>query len=558
EKDDPHYRGDFKGLASRLAYIKELGFTAICVTPPVENRGGLDFMGFNAYDYEVFEPRLSSFDFSWQNLITEARKNGIKVIQTLVVNHCSNYGIRNHVFISRLPLKFYRGPVKIQWPYIFNPGNYKHPFRMDNDNPCAPEWFKDWRYRDPWGAGPLKDPVTGAVFPAENQHPERFFGTDEASLPSEWFHRQGWIPAAGSLIVKQIQHGHLDENSIDLATDNWKIRNFFVSAVKKYIAMGVDGVRIQFARNTDRRDLIYMVEQWRHLKPDLLIFADVEPARDGFGELTGGNEPSELCPWWYTRNVDNPQDSDMQSSGMAVMDYPLFKVFATSLSNGHFMGVGNLLKYDGAYFDPRSLITFFHNYDLGPESGNLTRFSGDTWKAACAYNLLWTMRGVPMLLMGEEVEFMKGMPQKFVLPDDLLSATGKAYFGDFLEAGSIEQTMQHPLFLHIRRLNQLREAVPALGSGNLENVSEFVSGISFIRNHNNAESYAVVGLSAFIDQDITVNRVLPGDYIDAITGQQQTVATSTRSLTFSVKGNSAGIWVRNGPGKIGEDGDYLR
>lgn len=558
EKNDPHFRGDFAGLAARLPYIKALGFTAICVTPPVENRGALDFMGFNAYDFDSFEPRLSSEEFTWHDLIKEAKASHLKVIQTIVVNHVSNYGIRNHYFIPRLPLKFYRGPIKPQWPYIYNLGNYKDPYRMDNDNPCAPEWFKDWRYRDPWGAGPLKDPVTGAIFPAENLHPERFFSTVESDLHPDWFHREGWLSASENLVASRVQRAHLDQNSIDLATENWKIKNFISRAVAKYIALGVDGFRIQFARNTDRRDLVHMIEQWRQIKPDLYIFADVEPALDGFGKLSGSSEPSELCPWWYTFNTSDPNDAQPQQSGLAVMDYPLFKKFAASLSNGHFSGIGDIIRLDWAYADPLRLVTFFHNYDAGPENGNLTRFSGDSWKAACAYNLLWTMRGVPMLLQGEEIEFMKGMPQKTILPGDVLSVTGKAYFGDHLREENISQTLQHPMARHIQRLNQIRAEVPALGEGAMENGREFVSGISFVRNYNNGESYAVVGLSAFIDQDITVERVLPGVYTDAVTGLAQLVATSTRSITFSVKGNSAGIWVLNGSGKIGEDGDYLR
>ena len=558
EKGDPHYRGDFKGLAQKLNYIKDLGFTAICLTPPVENRGGLDFMGFNAYDWETFEPRLSSADFTYADLVRFAHNLGLKVIQTLVVNHCSNFGIRNHYFIPRLPLKFYRGPLKATWPYIFNFGDYKHKYRMNNDNPCAPDWFKDYRFRDPWGAGPLIDPITGATFPAENLHPERFFGTDEKHLQTDWFHREGWLQADESLTVSRVQRAHLDENSIDLATDNWFIKRFFAGIVKKYIDLGVDGVRIQYARNSDRRDLVHMTELWRQLKPEFYVFADVAPVLDGFGKLSG-DEPTELVPWWYTRNTPNPNEPDLAgNSGMAVMDYPLFKSFATNLSHGHFSGVGNIIKNDWLYADPNQLVTFFHNYDSGPETGNLTRFSSDTWKAACAYNLLWTLRGVPMLLMGEEIEFMKGMPQIFVLPTDVLSQTGKAYYGDNLIDSAMAQTTTHVIAQHIKRLNQIRAAVPALRRGSFENGNEFVSGISFIRNYNNAESYAVVGLSAFIDQDVTVTRVLPGDYSDAITGQTQTVATATRTLSFSVKANSAGIWVLNGPGKIGVDGEYLR
>jgi glycosidase len=429
EKGDPHFRGDLKGLTRRLDYIRDLGFTAVCVTPPVENRGGLDFMGFNAYDWEKIDPRIASADFSWQDFVRAAKDLGLKVIQTVVVNHCSNYGIRNHYFISRLPLKFYRGPIKPQWPYIFNLGNYRHEFRMDNDNPCAPEWFKDYRYRDPWGAGPLKDPVTGAVFPGENLHPERFFATDEKTLDSQWFHRDGWLTSDNMLIPTKVQRCHLDQNSIDLATENWKIKHFFHDVMKKYVAMGVDGFRIQFARNVDRQDLIHIVELWRQENPDLYIFADVEPAQDGFGQLNKGREPSQLCPWWYTRRTANQFEPEIAgNSGIAVMDYPLFRQFATSLANGHFAGIGNIVLYDWAYANPLQLVTFFHNYDSGPESGNLTRFSGETWKSACAYNLLWTMRGIPMLLMGEEIEFMKGMPQIPVLPQDRLFGNRKSIF----------------------------------------------------------------------------------------------------------------------------------
>ena len=42
QPEDPHWRGDFKGLIQRLDYIRDLGFTAIWITPPVENRSGLD------------------------------------------------------------------------------------------------------------------------------------------------------------------------------------------------------------------------------------------------------------------------------------------------------------------------------------------------------------------------------------------------------------------------------------------------------------------------------------------------------------------------------------
>ena len=47
-----------------------------------------------------------------------------------------------------------------------------------------------------------------------------------------------------------------------------------------------------------------------------------------------------------------------------------------------------------------------------------------------------------------------------------------------------------------------------------------------------------------------------GAYRDAVTGGEITVGNGT--ISFGVRGNSAGIWVLNGSGRIGEDGPYLR
>ena len=48
--NDPGWRGDFKGLADKLDYIKALGFSAVWITPVVENASGLDYHGYHAYD----------------------------------------------------------------------------------------------------------------------------------------------------------------------------------------------------------------------------------------------------------------------------------------------------------------------------------------------------------------------------------------------------------------------------------------------------------------------------------------------------------------------------
>ena len=50
--DDPAWRGDFQGLIDKLDYIKALGFSAIWITPVVENASGYDYHGYHAINFQ--------------------------------------------------------------------------------------------------------------------------------------------------------------------------------------------------------------------------------------------------------------------------------------------------------------------------------------------------------------------------------------------------------------------------------------------------------------------------------------------------------------------------
>ena len=176
--------------------------------------------------------------------------------------------------------------------------------------------------------------------------------------------------------------------------------------------------------------------------------------------------------------------------------------------------------------------------------------------AAAAYNLLWTARGIPCLYYGEEIEFMKGAPQDVIGNDDTLDSTGRAYFGDHLSDGQITATQNHPLYRHIQRLNQIRRRFPALQTAPMSQVNDWGSGLSFVRDYPPEHSYVVVGLAIGGDRAITVGNVRNGHYCDAVTGRP--VDVTNGSLAFHVNANSAGIYVLDGPGKIGVDGVYLR
>ncbi|MDX9721509.1 MAG: starch-binding protein [Myxococcota bacterium] len=562
EDGDPQWRGDFKGLIERLDYIEDLGFTAIWITPPVENRSGLDYHGYHAYDWNVIDPRLESPGATYQDLIDAAHARGIKIIQDVVINHSSQYGIRGKVWIDHLPIKYFvkqgmqQGQVD-HGPYQGNLGDYRSPWREDNDNPVAPAWFRERQSSDPEGVLPLVDPLTGQTVPQPGYNANRFFGIDAMTLDPDWYHLDGFMAGGDWENPWALQQKHMAGDCIDLATEKQHVQDYINEAIYQYLDMGVDAIRLDTVKHVERGNLLQFVNAWKAHRPGLFVFGENLVKGLGWGDLGGDNGPSQIRPWWYTRLGNDPHDPNSGGdSGFAVLDFGLFSTFRDNVSRGGYGGIGGVLGMDWVYGDATTLVTFLQNHDVGPDNDFKFRFKGDQWMAAAAYNLLWTIRGIPCLYYGEEIEFMKGAPQDIAEANDTLSMTGRAYFGDHLSSANLPTTQSHPLYQHIKRLNQIRRAVPALQKGAMDKVNEWGGGMSFVRDYNNGESYVVVGLAIGGGANVNVGGVRNGTYRDAVTGRELNV--SGGNISFDVQANSAGIYVLDGPGKIGQDGTYLR
>ena len=357
---------------------------------------------------------------------------------------------------------------------------------------------------------------------------------------------------------RPLQSRHMAGDCIDLNTESQVVKDYLIGAINGYLDMGVDALRIDTVKHIERGNLLEYVNAWKAHKPGLFVFGENLVKGTGWGDLFGDdNAPSTIRPWWYTRLGGDPRNPNSGGdSGFAVLDFGLFSTFRDNVSGGSFGGIGGVLSRDWVYGDATRLVTFLQNHDVGPDNDFRFRFRGDDWMAASAYNLLWTIRGIPCLYQGEEIAFMRGAPQDIIGNDDTLESTGRAYFGDHLTDEQLSATQGHPLYRHIQRLNQIRRAIPALQKAPTSQVSEWGGGMSFVRDYNDGESYAVVGLAIGGDQDITVGNIRNGAYVDAVTGAE--IGVSNGSISFHVRGNSAGIYILNGPGRIGTEGVYLR
>ena len=79
--------GDFKGLASKLDYIQELGVNAVWLLPFYPSP--LKDDGYDVADYRNVHPHYGTrADF--RLFVEEAHRRGLRVITELVVNHTSD------------------------------------------------------------------------------------------------------------------------------------------------------------------------------------------------------------------------------------------------------------------------------------------------------------------------------------------------------------------------------------------------------------------------------------------------------------------------------------
>ena len=153
--------GDLQGVIKNLDYMKELGVTALWMTPVVENNmarteeGGVSRSTYHGYaftnQYEV-DKRLGG-NGVYKQLSNELHKRGMKLIQDAVYNHVG----KDHFFIKDMPMKDWVN----QWPQYTNT-SYKDqplvdPYASEIDRKTSVSgWFTpflvDLNQRNPYVA----------------------------------------------------------------------------------------------------------------------------------------------------------------------------------------------------------------------------------------------------------------------------------------------------------------------------------------------------------------------------------------------------------------------
>lgn len=591
--NDPAWRGDFAGLIEKLDYIKALGFTAIWITPIVQNGSGIDYHGYHAMDLSNVDLRYESRtewgsekDVKFQDLIDAAHAKGLKIVLDVVLQHTGNFGeaklnplftrnqnIRNQANIERCMIPDSKLGGMSYWS-LPNEGS-------------KTQYSERWKY--------FKNPQ----YEPNNYY--HHYGTGwNWDLPNRW-----WGQIAG--------------DCVDLNTENDAVAQYVVECYGKFIEMGVDAFRIdtsghispltfnkqfipQFQALGERykskrlngapfymfgevcqrfqgsvvyRDQPNLSAYFYTWKSDqaLLDEFDGDPAWWRQQNLPEGHDtpvgPMAVCEkdtkdkprsnnaWMQNGAWHEPDYS--QASGFNVIDFPV---------HYSFKNVGEIQQYfgqDNYYNDASFNVVYVDSHDYGPGPNDGIRFNGGT--AQWAENLSWmfTFRGIPCLYYGSEVEFQGGK----VIDDGMKTAlkeTGRAYYGHYLEGnvtatdfaeftatGQVAETLNGDLAHHIQQLNKIRAAVPALRKGQYSfDGCSANGGWAFKRAYKN-ESYVLVAVNG----GATFSNVPAGTYTDIVTGKTYQGGGSITVEAPKTKGQLRVLVKDWTGGKVVEDGKFI-
>ena len=600
--NDYPWRGDFKGLIEKLDYIKALGFSAIWITPPVLNRSDFDFHGYHAWNMNKIDPRLESTGATYQDLINECHKRGMKVIQDIVLNHSSRYGLED-LFVP----KYWGDRDDPDWgkDSTINYYDEYNPSFTYNGLDIEPNSGKTWYNGDLWQKEKPSLPwnpdlSTWGVKLGTNNEGRPYYGCQWPNLSlfnPEYFHT-GWLK---NWEDETCQSGTIHEDCIDLNTESAAVQKYLIDAYTKYIEMGVDGFRVDTVKHVSRlmfnRHFIpafkeaggenfYMFgevctrvnEVWNHgvsplstpfytWKERKTYSADDSSAVHEAYEYENGqgvnNQPVSDNHALNGNEYHKPDYS--QKSGLDVIDFPMHWNFSNAKS------AYNQRGNDKYYNDATWNVVYVDSHDYGPNMDNRYGGGTDAWAENMTY--MWTFRGIPCLYYGSEIEFKAGAPCDKG-PSAPLESTGRAYYGGHIEGsvtttdfgewsnatGEMKTTLESPLSKHLSHLNKIRRAIPALQKGQYSN--EGCSGsMAFKRRFtdDSTDSFVLVTVSG----SATFTGLPEGTYIDVVTGDEKIIEEGgTIEANCSGKAN-ARIYVltttkTKAPGKITGSSPYLK
>jgi len=420
--------------AGGLARLKDLGFTAIWVTPPYKQKAvqgdSAAYHGYWGLDFTTVDPHLGT-EQDFADFVSCAHRLGMKVFLDVVVNHTADV--------------------------IIPSGGTAYEAAGYRD--CRGRAFDPARF-----AGGRRFPCVNA---ANMPRVPVVFAPDRNAKSPAWlndvtrYHNRGDInfSSCSEECFEQGDFFGLD----DLFTEQPAVVDGLARIYGEWISKyKIDGFRIDTAKHVDAAFFRVWVPKIRAA----VRAAGVE-SFELFGEVF---DPSaiNLIPFVRERGLPNVLDFPLQdaAASFAGGDSGARAISARLSDDDYFHGASGV-----AHTPP----TFLGNHDMGRAATKIKERSGATGdellrRVLLGHSLLYLLRGAPVVYYGDEVGMMGGGGDKAARQDMFPTQvrewrTEERVGGPPIGTGSSFDVVGHPVAEHLKALGRLRDEHPALSTG---------------------------------------------------------------------------------------------
>lgn len=395
--------GDLCGLTRRLGYIRDLGATALWITPPVANQwwdGSIDYGGYHGYWAENFKQvdrHFGTLD-DYRRLADGLHARGMYLVQDIVVNHVGNFF-------------GYRGGWDAHDPtrhFAMNPDSRPH-------------------------ARPTQWP----------------FSLDDARVPAERraaiYH---WTPDITDYRDPRQQHDYQLAGLDDLDTENPVVRRALRDSYDYWIrAVGVDAFRVDTAFYVPPAFFRDFLDSDDAQAPGVRRAAAATGRRDffAFGEGFGIDRAYEDA---QERRIDAYMRDAQGDLLPGMLNFPLYgstlAVFAQGRPTAELgWRIGSMMR---RFARPHLMPSFVDNHDVD-------RFlaAGDARGLEQALLAIMTLPGIPVIWQGTEQGFKEQRAAMFA--------------GGYGAGGRDHFDADAPLYRYLQRAIALRRTHAVLWRG---------------------------------------------------------------------------------------------
>ncbi len=261
-----------------------------------------------------------------------------------------------------------------------------------------------------------------------------------------------------------------------------EVLDYFVGAYQQWLDQGADALRIDTIGHVPNPFWHDFAQRLRQHRPGLYMF----------GERYSFDPPVVAQHTWP------------ENGAISVLDFPLKAAFGEVFEkDAGFEKIADALFLEsGPYANPYDLATFYDNHDM-------PRLKASDEGFIDAHNLLFTLRGIPVIYYGSETGFMRGAAEH---------AGNRNYYG----ALGIAAAAGHPIYENLKRIARVRRDSIALQRG-LQLDLEFAGDrAAFYRvyQHDGVQQTALVLLNKGAEPTaFTIDApVQPGSWRSALDG----------------------------------------